>query len=365
MSLDYINEAFKKLNLLNEETFDTSLNGINKLADYIDNDDDSIRVIDPEAETTDELSDSYIGKVIINCNICHSNIFKNKEDIVIDSDGNVNLEDQCPYCGEEQGFVVVGEIKPFEPVETEEVKEDDVEVEVDGEETPIEEPVKDDSEEVDESLTEAMNNVNVETDDTIVTVNSDDSGKVTVSTEPKETDIVTEDEMIAPVEDETISEIEANNVEEEPIDEFSEEENLEEIPEEEAPVEDEEDIDIEEVAEESFDHMVGEYLNEVYDNVTSYKSTSISTSPEKLVIEGLITFKSGATKNTGFIFEAKGITSDNKLVFTGSNKHFSINENAFNLNGRMEGKILIMESLSYDYTAGDNKITGSFKYDRK
>ena len=76
MSFDYLNEAFKKLSLLNEETFDTSLTGLNQLSDFMDKDasDDVVKVIDTEAEFEDEVQDSYIGKVITNCNVCHSHI---------------------------------------------------------------------------------------------------------------------------------------------------------------------------------------------------------------------------------------------------------------------------------------------------
>lgn len=123
MSFDYINEAFKRLDALNEDMFDTSLNGLNSLSDFMEQDDasDIVKVIDPTAETENDLSDSYVGKVIINCNVCHSHIFESKEDVVIDEDGIVNPEMQCPYCGEMSGFTVVGEIAPFE----QEPEEDD------------------------------------------------------------------------------------------------------------------------------------------------------------------------------------------------------------------------------------------------
>ena len=90
MAFDYINEAFKRLDILDEELFDTSSEGINKLSDFIEQDDEVVRVIDPEAETDEELKDSYVGKVIVNCNVCHSHIFENKEDIVIEEEGVVN-----------------------------------------------------------------------------------------------------------------------------------------------------------------------------------------------------------------------------------------------------------------------------------
>lgn len=144
MSLDYLNEAFKKLEMisLNEETFNTSFTGLNDLAAFMDDDDtsDLVKVIDPDATTPEKLEDSYVGKVITRCNVCHSNIFNNKEEIVIDDDGDVNPESQCPYCGEFSGFTILGEICPFEantseePEETKEVEAPEVE-EVEEDET--------------------------------------------------------------------------------------------------------------------------------------------------------------------------------------------------------------------------------------
>ena len=421
MSFDYLNEAFKKLELLKEETFDTSPNGLASMKSFMDADleDDSVRVIDPEADRDEDLQDSYIGKVITNCNVCHSNIFENKEDIVIDEDGAVNVEKQCPYCGETMGFTVMGEVTEF-VVPTD---EDDVKVEVDGEPVAVEEPAveepaaeegeqleealgvgaglalggaaigagmigssllgEDDEDPTDEAseekpleegkkqykphtlkilrmldeepLTEAVNNVNVETDDSIVHVASEESGKVTVSTEPKEPE-VTGDEAIGPVSDETLAEIEEANASEESVEEPAEEpaaEDDEYIDEEEY-----DDIDFDEVDEESFDELGESYLKRVYENVDSFRTCDVSCDDSKLIVEGIIKFKSGAEKKTGFVFEAHS-ASDGKVRFTGMNEHFSRGSKSFALTGKVENKKLISESLTYNYRAkvGNGKST--------
>lgn len=126
MSLDFINEAFRKLELLNEDTFDTSLDGINKLSNFMKDDiEDTVSIIDTEAETEEDLEDSYVGKIIVNCNVCHSHIFRNQEDISIDEEGVVNIEDVCPYCGEQNGFVIVGKIEDFDEEDIEDNGESD------------------------------------------------------------------------------------------------------------------------------------------------------------------------------------------------------------------------------------------------
>lgn len=546
MSFDYLNEAFKKLSLLNEETFDTSLTGLNQLSDFMDKDasDDVVKVIDTEAEFEDEVQDSYIGKVITNCNVCHSHIFENKDEIVIDEDGLVNAEKPCPYCGEQAGFTIVGEITPY--VKETEEPEADPTVEVDGtpvedntftSEDPVDESVlgtiglaagaglvggaasavgkhvtskilgasddaeKDEKEEkepleegiggalvggalgaaagkgivgkavgtvagavagshiqnklaeeeldeagaavldrprekdltkiqgtiadvlinhsaeidacganetavkdcitrilssdevktpeaaqeairiinkcrgpklwstigtymsglkvassskyarrrLDASLEEDVNNVNVETDDSIVNIHSEDGGKVTVSTEPK-TPETTGDEAIGPLSDETLADIESANgltddtTVEEPVD-------GEVAPEEEVPAEGEEEMDIDEVDETALDELGESYLKEVYENVDSFKTSNVSSTDTHLVVEGVIKFKSGATKKTGFIFEAHSVTPDGKVRFTGKNEHFSRGAKSFILTGKIENKKLISESFTYNYRA--------------
>ena len=117
MRLDYIDEAFKKLELLNEDTFNFSPQGMSDLETFLAQDDTTelVKVIDPEATDPAELNTSYVGKVITNCNVCHSNVFTQKDDIQVNEDGIVNIEKQCPYCGELEGFTILGEIIPFDP----------------------------------------------------------------------------------------------------------------------------------------------------------------------------------------------------------------------------------------------------------
>lgn len=474
MSLDYLNEAFKRLDaiVLNEEAFNTSYTGINDLASFMQEDDDTdmIKVIDPNTQDPETLKDSYVGKVITNCNVCHSNIFTAKEDIIIDDEGTVNPEAQCPYCGEFSGFTILGEISPYKANAEEESAP---QVEVDGE--PVQETSKDNGEALeesldmcdpntlesylndvedgegwvtldkavsdteilgcpktadeikefvsnykraymltfggidviftptapsydtvgkelgisesdlhedfpttpttrkwkphtlrllhmigsdlvngmDESLTEAMNNVNVETDDTIVTVNSDENGKVTVSTEPKEEGEIIpegseEGDMITPISDETLNEIETNNSEEETsTEEEPEEQTLE--GEEEVISEEEADLDFEEIDEEGLDELGESYFRQVYGNVNSFKTTAVSSSPSKLIVEGLITFNSKVSKKTGFVFSPDCATPDGKIKFLGENLQLSRGKKAFGLVGCIKNKKFLPESFIYDY----------------
>lgn len=400
MSIDIYNDAFKSLSILNENLFDTSTLGVTKLHSFIDDDfeEDDISIIDPEASNDEELSDSYVGKIIMDCNVCHSHIFKDREDIDIDESGLVNGEDVCPYCGEQEGFVIIGQIEEFkEGEEQEEVPAEETDSEMPAEEIPnVETPEEDgdeDDKEKNESLksltknqplteelneeagddlatrvlayldrleaggelTESMNNVRVETDENTVTVNSDENGKVTVTTEPNESP-VDSGEMIAPIPDEEQSAIIDSElsadvdapVEGEEIDlggaeDFSD---------------DEIDFDMDEIDEESADNLGESYLKRVYENVDSFKTTNSYIRENKIILEGVISFTSGKKSKTGFILESKSADRTGKVSFTGYNKHFTDNKNAYLFEGKVKDKRLVLEKMSYRYSLNENMIRG-------
>ena len=404
MSLDYINEAFRSLESLNEDIFSADHDGINELSDFMSSDvddEEKISIIDMDAETEDDLQDSYVGKIICDCNVCHSHVFKDKDQITIDEEGVVDIEDDCPYCGEHNGFVIIGEIAEFNPnaeedvaeetpAEEEKITEDPAE-EADDEAAEIEEveeeEVLDESlnesprkfkphtmkllrmigsdlvnDAVEEKLDESFNNVSIETDDQKMTMTSEENGKVTVTTEPiEEAPTAEEGEMIAPISDETQDDIinaTAEVVEDEPVEEITTE--TEEDVAEETPAEEEElEFDFDELDEESMDELGESYLKRVYENVDSFKTSNVSTSGNKLFIEGVISFKSGASKKTGFIFEAKEATRDGKVKFMGENAHFCRGKRAFTLAGSLNENKLMVESLTYNYRAknSDGKST--------
>lgn len=131
-----LNEAFKALNALTEETFSVSDDGINKLAQFENDDDmlDELSVIDLDAETEDDFQDSYVGKVILDCCVCHSKLYKNKEDVTIDEESDLaNVGEDCPYCYTPDGFKVIGEVAPYNETSTDDsndvAEDDEVEVE--------------------------------------------------------------------------------------------------------------------------------------------------------------------------------------------------------------------------------------------
>lgn len=434
-----LTEAFKALDALNEDTFSVSDDGISKLAAFEQNDDlvDEISVIDPEAETEEDIKDSYVGKVILDCKVCHSKLYKDAEEIELDEEQtSANVGEECPYCYTTDGFDIIGQVATFGGKSEEE-------------EAPVDDATKTDSNEdtddttdskVDENLTEGIdeavatlerpmsalggtlsnvmtahkdelsqvydrrsaiefldsiesevknkgylasikdkvaripdsravmflyniilkgdgmgtkmesinedvNNVNVETDDSVVNVNTDDNGKVTVTTEPKVSDTEPSNEVIVPVTDEIQSTIE-NGVD---------------------PVEDEfVDAEFDDFDEEAFDGLGESYLKNVYSNVDSYKTEKVTVNDSNVIVEGMIKFTSGNEKKTSFMFEAKDCTKSGKYRFIGENQQLTRGKKAFTITGGLKDRKFITESFNYNYKSKDTdgkstRIYGTLK----
>ena len=404
MNNTILTEAFKQLEVLEEEAFDiNSIEGTEDAKDFMDKDDseDIVDVIDVYAEEEDELADSYVGKVILECNVCHSKIFEDADKVEIEGE-DANLEEECPYCFSMDGYKVIGQVAPMGQVEEEiEVTEeepvddeiaDDIESEVPEEEVTEDEVVEESfrrkrrGKKINESkrrrknrkinecgkfkkgrckndalkegdscpecgknpcecegdLEEDFKDVSITTDDSHMTMTSDEDGKVTVTTEPIKDEIEDDfiedeiggDEMIAPVDDETIDEIT-----DEPVDE--------------PVIEDEDsvDVDMDEFDDEGFDELGESYLKKVYENVNSFKTTDIKEKDNKIKLEGVIGFTSGARKKTSFIFEAKDISAKGRLRLIGENQEITRGKKAFTISGRMRGKKFMCESFNYNYRA--------------
>ena len=323
--MNYLSEAFKKLDFLNEDNFSLdSTSDIDDMSHFLSIERDPVQdVIDPEAENEEELEDTYIGKVILHCPVCNSMIYKDLEDIEKDDEEElVNVGEECPYCYTSEGFKIIGIVSPFQ----EESEEEPAEEETAEEETEVED------ENVEESLDEDFEHVEVSTDEQKLVMDADEAGKITIESEPVANEAEGE-EFIQPVPE----------VVEDEIEDSSEVEVQ-------APEDEEIDYDIEDFDEESFDGLGEAYLKEVYDNVDSYKTSNVSMKGNSLVVEGVIKFTSGKEKKTNFIFEAKTATKNNKLRFIGENKQITRGRKAFTITGQLnENKSFITEKFNYNY----------------
>ena len=189
-----------------------------------------------------------------------------------------------------------------------------------------------------QSLGESINNLSLDTEDTHMEMTSDDSGKVTITTEPVENQELADEEVIAPLSDETEAEIEANSIDDEEAAE-------DELVDNEETSEEEIDMEVDEFDEESFDETNESYLKSMYENVESYKTTKVSSEANKLFVEGLIKFTSGNTKKTSFILESKELTKEGKASFSIKNKELTENYNN-NLIGSIKNNKFITEELN-------------------
>lgn len=199
------------------------------------------------------------------------------------------------------------------------------------------------------ALTEAVEDISVKTSDDIINVRPDENGGVTVEAQPREIEAGT----LEPVSPEVQTEIENNTDSESGEDEESDNAGATEET-------GDENVDIEEFEEGDFDQLGEAYLKNIYDNVKSFATTRGYLDNDRIKLEGLITFNSGKTAKTSFVFESYRITKRGKLKFLGENLQITPRKNSFILTGSLQGKKLIAESLTYNYTAKD-AATGESK----
>ena len=467
METNYLTEAFKRLSLLEDDfNITADKDAIDDLSSFVADDIEEVKeepIIDAEAHTEEELKDHYIGKVVLECQCCHSRFYKDPANVIIDSEsGLANIEERCPICETSCGYTVIGEIKPFEEISKEDApaekkESDNVST---TEDADLEESVRKALRKVNEDI----NKVAIKTDDGQVQI-SNNNDKVLV-------DFTNEDdipgETLAPLTDETKEQIENNMPvkddismddipEEEPTleDEPKEEEEIpeeeveapeeeptledepkeeEEIPEEEveAPEEEpknesleknsladrlraklnsisdnegnlhencddkpsfvnrlnkfldshviDEDLDadmspktkplhkldsldlyndldenatvmddIDDIDDKAYDKLTEAYLKRIYSNVSSFKTKKVDIDSNKLIVEGVISFKSGKHRDTTFIFENISRSKKGSIILEGTNKTFTNMHKAYKLRSSLKNNKLVPESMIYHY----------------
>lgn len=156
----YIEEAFKRLNLLEDDYSYSEDQQLELLNSFVSDDIDDIpeeEIIDVEAETCDDLQDNYIGKVIIECDCCHTRLYKDQEDLILGSSEDgvelFNVDEECPVCHTTSGYRVIGKIEQY----SDDAHKEGEEEHDDDEPKEVEEPEDNDfEEEVHEALKEAL-----------------------------------------------------------------------------------------------------------------------------------------------------------------------------------------------------------------
>ena len=163
MDKGFLTEAFKELKMLNEE--DYNLNNKDEIEDMHDTvfnqlDDKSIDIIDPNAQSVDDLEDSYVGKVILDCDVCHSKIYKDPSEVIIDDESSLaNIDEECPYCYSTDGYKIIGEVASYDgaSLEDDEDKDDEDDTEEDDTKEDDEEEDDEDEDDADEDDEDSIN----------------------------------------------------------------------------------------------------------------------------------------------------------------------------------------------------------------
>lgn len=223
----------------------------------------------------------------------------------------------------------------------------------------------------DESLTEAVNNLSLDTDDTHLEMTADENGRISVVSEPTNAPMeevpdtaVQGEDSIVPLDMGDMAEVEDNispDEQNEIMDAESEEPEVPAAEETEGsegaeePFESEEEFEVEA---ESFNYLGNTFAKKLYENVQSYKMTSSGEINGKLVVEGVIKFNSGNSKKTRFVFDEAKETRTGRIVLEGINPTF-YNGKAFKLKGKLNNGKLFCESLKYNYSIDNlNESTG-------
>lgn len=291
---DFINESLQeevKANLMDKEE-------VEKAKEYLEADSKEPveQIVDVDAETVDDLKDSYIGNVILRCPTCKSLSYRKPEAIKKDEEtGKYNVEETCTHCGAEGGFEIVGQVATAD-------------------------------------------------------VNTEEPATKTGVDEPEA------------VEDKT-TEINIDAVEEQPAEEEKKEESLEKKTT--TVIEESKETEVcEELDETTFDTLVNNYINEVYDDVEKYTSTDCKQLENKdIVIEGNLKFKNGTEKQVSFTLSEskKSAIKENKIRYVCTNEALTKTPKAFSLVCNKNENKLVCESLGYKYTVNEQKVFGKVK----
>lgn len=283
-----LQEAFSKLNIMESSDFELlDKDEKDAMKNFLEDDEieaQDVEIIDPQADDEMDLQDSYVGKIIVQCPVCKSLIYKTQDEINEEGDEPQN----CPYCFSVEKFDLIGKVVPIE----DEMAPEAVEEEPAAPEA-AEEPVMEGKKDVcpkcgqnpcvcedkcnecgDQDLKEDLENITIETEDEVINISAEEKAE--------ECPECAESEEMA----------------EEPAPEADEHEEAEVI----APLDDDEEdsMEFDEVDEKSFDDFAESLLQSRYSNIVSYKTNKMTESKNSIIAEGYVQLKDGSQRLTEF-----------------------------------------------------------------
>lgn len=308
--------ATKKESLDESKSFDLSDRDdmADAKAELDKKDDETVeKIVDASAEAVEDLKKSYIGSMILRCPTCHTMIYKDAEDLVVDDDASTedaviyNTDDECPHCGAKDGYELIGQVASVDADgEPQDAPEDS------GEEEPI-------------AAAEApSDNADGDVADVVDAAADDDSEK------PLPTPVGESLKNGAPA----------------------------------AEAKESSGYGISSVSESRMRRLIKNYLRETYSNVKDFSVSEAKADGDKVIVEGTISFKSGKEKATRFEFEPIETTKSGKLKLSGMNESIS-DRKAFALTCSLDSGNLLGESMAYSYHIGDEPVRGRVSFPRK
>jgi len=112
-----------------------------------------------------------------------------------------------------------------------------------------------------------------------------------------------------------------------------------------------------ELDEETMNTHISDYLTSIYENVLGFTTTTCNLTEDGLLVEGYISYVSGKTLNTTFSFKPTSL-KENTVQFIGKNSLIAEGD-IYQLTANIKDSKLLTESLSYNYTIGEDIIQGN------
>jgi len=104
------------------------------------------KIVDLDAETADDLLQSYVGRYIIQCPQCMTLFYKKQEDIEYSEENPdvVNINEVCQHCGNTSGYTLIGKVDSVSDEEAGnyEIPEEENELDLDFDTEVAEEPTE-------------------------------------------------------------------------------------------------------------------------------------------------------------------------------------------------------------------------------
>lgn len=127
--MGYLDEAFKDLHELEDGVDLQDEEEVKKAIDFMNGNEDNLAqlelIVDADADSEEDIKDTYVGELLLYCPVCHTIHYEKEENIVFDEENDeiVNVGDACPHCKQENGYEIVGKIEEYDATEDENEEE--------------------------------------------------------------------------------------------------------------------------------------------------------------------------------------------------------------------------------------------------